>query len=103
MQRVEGYMSRAEQLREQLERQNAPRAVAAAADVDKCVWFMRVLVLLSGASSNSLWCIETGASGATKRRRTQRPQSCGGRSPVRCLLHLLFEREWSLMVVRTSL
>jgi hypothetical protein len=91
MQRVEGYMSRAEQLREQLERQNAPRAVAAAADVDKCVWCTRMLVYASGASSDHLWCFETGASAATKRRRTQRPQSCGAHSPVRCLLHLLFE------------
>lgn len=37
MQRVEGYMSRAEQLRLQLDRSAAPRAVAATADTDKCV------------------------------------------------------------------
>ena len=35
MKRVEGYMTRAEQLRAILEKDNAPRAVAAAVDMDK--------------------------------------------------------------------
>ena len=35
MKRVEGYMTRAEQLRGMLEKENAPKAVAAAVGVDK--------------------------------------------------------------------
>ncbi|KAG6611500.1 putative vacuolar protein sorting-associating protein [Phytophthora cinnamomi] len=35
MKRVEGYMTRAEQLRGMLEKENAPKAVAAAVDMDK--------------------------------------------------------------------
>lgn len=35
MKRVEGYMTRAEQLRGMLEKENAPKPVAAAVDMDK--------------------------------------------------------------------
>ena len=35
MKRVEGYMTRAEQLRGMLEKENTPKAVAAAVGVDK--------------------------------------------------------------------